>query len=76
MEVTVDERMSGEKVLRLFGRFEPLHLPFSSSRRPMRVLGPIVQILALPVLNVGKQVAPGDAVAAQFVGHDHPRHVL
>jgi hypothetical protein len=34
-EVTVDARMSGEKVLRLFGRFEPLHLPLSSSRRSM-----------------------------------------
>jgi hypothetical protein len=43
-EVTVDERMSGEKVLRLFGRLEPLHLLLASSRRPMRVLGPIVQI--------------------------------
>ncbi len=42
----------------------------------MRVLSPIVQVSALPVLNVGKQVALGDAVAAQFVGHDHPRHVL
>jgi hypothetical protein len=44
MEVTVDEGMSGEEVLRLFGRFEPLHLRLSSSRRPMRILGPIVQI--------------------------------
>jgi len=43
-EVTVDERMSGEKVLRLFGRLEPLHLLLASSRGPMRVLGPIVQI--------------------------------
>ena len=33
MEVPMDERMSGEEVLRLVGRFESLHLPFSSSRR-------------------------------------------
>jgi hypothetical protein len=29
MEVAVDEGMGGEKVLGLFGRFEPLHLPLS-----------------------------------------------
>jgi hypothetical protein len=28
MEMVVNERVSGEKVLRLLGRFEPLHLPF------------------------------------------------
>jgi len=35
MEMVVNERVSGEKVLRLLGRFEPLHLPFSASRRSM-----------------------------------------
>ena len=34
MEVGVDEGMSGEEVLRLFGRLT-VHLPLSSSRRPM-----------------------------------------
>jgi hypothetical protein len=38
MEVAVDEGMCGEEVLRLFGRFELLHLPLSSSRRTMRVI--------------------------------------
>ena len=76
VEMAIDESMSREEILSLRGRFEALHLPFSSSRRTMRVLSPIVQVSALPVLNVGKQVALGDAVAAQFVGHDHPRHVL
>jgi AraC-like DNA-binding protein len=52
--LAVDEWMSGEEVLRLLGRFEPLHLPLSSSRRPMRVLGPVVQISALSVLDAGK----------------------
>ena len=56
MEVAVDEGMSGEEVLRLFGRFEPLHLPLSSARRPMRVPGPIVQVSALSVLDAGKQL--------------------
>ncbi len=76
MEVAVDEGMSGEEVLRLFGRFEPLHLPLSSARRPMRVPGPNVQVSALSVLDAGKQLTPSDAIAAQLVGHDHPRDVL
>jgi hypothetical protein len=75
MEAAVDEGMSGEGVLRLFGRFEPLHLPLSSPRRPLRVLGPIVQISASSVVDVGKQLAPSDAIASQLVGHDHPRDV-
>jgi hypothetical protein len=60
----------------LQGRFEPLHLPLSSSRRPMGVLGAIVQILALSVLDARKQLTLSDAVAAQLVGHDHPRRIL
>jgi hypothetical protein len=75
MEMDIDEGMSGEEVLSLQGRFRSLHLPFSSSRRTMRVLTPIAQISASSALNVGKQVAPG-AVATQVFGHDHPRHVL
>ena len=35
MEVTVDECVGGEEVLGLSGRFEPLHLPFSSPCRSM-----------------------------------------
>ena len=76
MEVAVDEGMSGEEVLRLFGRFEPLHLPLSSSRRPMRILGPIVQISALSVLDAGKQLTLSDTIAPQLVSHDHSREVL
>ena len=72
MEVGVDEGRSGEEVLRLFGRFEPLHLPLSSSRRSMRILGPIVQIPGLSVLDAGKQLTPSDTMAPQLVGHDRP----
>src|ERR1700739_2292362 len=32
-KVTVDEGVSAEEVLGLFGRFEPLHLSLASSRR-------------------------------------------
>ena len=76
MEVTVGEGVSGEEVLDLFGRFEPLHLPPSSSRPSVRVLGPIVQISALSVLDAGKQMTLSDAIALQLVGHDYPRYIL
>jgi hypothetical protein len=35
MEVSMDECVSGEKVLCLIGRFEALHLSFSPPRRPV-----------------------------------------
>jgi hypothetical protein len=76
MEVAMDECVSGEEVLGLRGRFEPLHLPFASSCRPMRILGPVVQISALSVLDAGKQLTPSDTIAPQLVSHDHPRDVL
>jgi hypothetical protein len=34
-KVTVNEGVGGEEVLGVPGRFEPLHLPLSSSRRSM-----------------------------------------
>ena len=76
MDVTLDEGMSGEEVLGLFGRFEPLHVPLSSSRRTMRVLGASVQISALSALNAGKQLTLSDHIAPQLVGHGHPRYLL
>ena len=72
IEMAVDECVSGEKVLRLLGRFEPLQLPFSASCRSMRVLGPVVEISALLVLDVGKHLTLRHTVASQLVGDDHP----
>jgi len=74
--MAIDERVSGEEVLGLFGRLEPLHLALSPPRRPMGVFSPIIQITALPVFHTRKQLALSDAIAAQLVGHDHPRHIL
>jgi hypothetical protein len=42
----------------------------------MRILGPIIQIPALPVLDAGEQLTLSDTVAPQLVGHDYPWHVL
>jgi hypothetical protein len=65
MEVAVDEGMSGEEVLRLFGRFEPLHLPLSSARRPMRVPGPIVQVSLCRCSTPGSSWTASDTIASQ-----------
>jgi hypothetical protein len=42
----------------------------------MRVLDPIVQVLRAAMLDRCQQLAVGDLVAAEFIGDDHPRHVL
>jgi hypothetical protein len=76
MEVAIDERVSGEEILSLFRRFEPLHLPFSTSCRPMRGFGAVVQKSALSMFDVGEDLMLCRAVAFQLVSHDHPRHVL
>ena len=74
--MVVDPAMGGEEALRLARRLEPLHLPFSSSRRLVRHLGPVVEVAALPMLDARQDLALSRAVAAQLVGHDHPRYVL
>src|ERR1700759_1902594 len=70
MEATMDERLGRKKTPSLPGCFEPLHLPLSSSCGPMRVLGPIIQISALPMLDARKRLSLSDTMALQLVGHD------
>ena len=65
MKLAVDEGVSGKEVLGLIGRLEVLHLPLSTPGWSMRVLSPVHQIPALSVLHIGKQLALGDAIAAQ-----------
>jgi hypothetical protein len=45
VEEVVDPVMGGEEALGLAWRLEPLHLPFSPSRRLMGVFGPVVEML-------------------------------
>jgi hypothetical protein len=52
MKMLMDEGMGRQEALGLPCRLEPLHLPFPASGWSMRVLGPIVQIAALPVLDI------------------------
>jgi hypothetical protein len=49
---------------------------YSSSRRPVRILGAVVEIPAFPVLNLGKQVTVRHGIAFKFVSDHHSRHVL
>lgn len=75
-DLTADEPVRGQKVLGLCGRFEPLHLPLSPSRWPIRVLSPIIQISALSVLDAGKSRTLSDTIAARPVGHNYPQHIF
>jgi hypothetical protein len=64
MEVAMDKRVRRKEALGLSRRFESLHLTLSTPCGTMRVLGPIVQISALPVFNLWKELAMGHAVAS------------
>ena len=76
MEMTVDECVRGEKVVGLLRRFELLHLALAAACRTMRVFRAIVQISALSMFSLWKQLALSHAVASQLIGHDHARHIL
>src|SRR5919202_3076664 len=75
-KVAVDRPVSREKALRLAGRLEALHLVLAATRRPMRVLGAIVQVPALPVLDPGQDLALCHTIALELVRHEHARHIL
>ena len=77
MEEVVDLVMGGEETLCLPSRLEALHLPLSSSRRLVRILGPVVQALVLAVLDTGHHLPLRGAVAGELVSnHDAGRPAL
>jgi hypothetical protein len=55
---------------------EPLHLPLSPSRRPMRILGSVIQISARSVPDIGQDFAMRHTVAAQAISDEAPRLVF
>ena len=71
LEVVVDRRMSGEKLLGLPNGFEPPHVAFAPSGRLVRNFAAVVEIPALPMLDARQDLAFGGSIGAQFVGHDH-----
>jgi hypothetical protein len=51
-EMTVDHAVCREEPLRLGRGLEPLHLPLSSPRRPVRIFNTIIQVSAHPVPEI------------------------
>src|SRR5580704_3444896 len=74
IEGVVDRSMHAEGALSGSSRFEPLHLPFSSPHRLMRILGAIV--LPEPLLMEAGQLQLPErrAVGAQLVSYQQFRH--
>jgi hypothetical protein len=74
----VDLIMRREEPLCLAGRFEPLHPPFASSCRLVRVFRSVVQALVPAVLDPGHQLLLRRAVTGELIrDHDARRpHLL
>ena len=70
VEGVVDSSMGRQKALRGPGRFEPLHLPFPSTRRLMGVLRPVVPALSLLVAGRETELPLGGPVGPELVGGD------
>src|SRR3712207_3381428 len=77
MEEIADLVVGGEEALCLPGRLEPLHLPFSSPCRLVRVFCPVVEALVPAMLDTGHQLLLRGAITTELVGyHDAGRPAL
>ncbi len=76
LEVVVDPAVNGQEAPGMARRLEPLHLPFSSSCRLVRHLGPVVEVTALAVLHAWQDLALRGGVAPELVSDDYTRDVL
>ena len=72
----VDAGVGSQESLGVAGRLEPSQLPLSSPRWLVRHLDALVQVLALPVLHLRQDVAPGGTVALELVGHNYSLRTL
>ena len=70
LEVAVDRRISGEKLLGLPDGFEPPHVAFPPSGRLVRDFAAIVEILTLPMLDVRQDLAFGRSIGSKFIRRD------
>ena len=68
----MNKSVSGEEVLSLPWRFESLHSPLA----PVDVSSRPGRSSALPMFNLGKELAARHTVASQLVGHAHARDIL
>ena len=69
VEMVVDGGMNGGEFLQTSHAAEPLHGPFSSSKRQVRILRPIVQPAARFLLVGVADVLHRRAIGSKFVGH-------
>jgi len=66
----VDRPENREETLGLLQRLKALHLPFLHTSRLVRVLGSVIEVAALPVLNVGQDHSFLGSVAPELVRDD------
>lgn len=72
MSAWIERSMSTKESLRLPDRFEPSHPSLPHPGRLMRLLYPIISILAVVMSNVWHQFPMSNSIATQFVGDDLP----
>lgn len=73
MKEVGDLVVRGGEALCLPRRPRALHLPFSSSRRLMCILGPVVKAPVLAVLDPWHHLALGHSITWELVGNHNPR---
>ena len=74
-EVLGDRSIRGQKTLGMPGGFEPLHVILALTRRPMRVLTPVIEIATLAVFHARQDLSLRSAVALELIRDDDPWYV-
>src|SRR5437868_6913407 len=75
-EVLGNGTIRRQEPLSMARRFEPLHPILALTRRPMRVLTPVIEIPTLPMFYPRQDLPFGRAVALELIGDDDAGHVL
>jgi hypothetical protein len=70
VESIVESRISGQKAPRQSRRLEPLQTPLSFADRLMRILGPVVFVLAPLAPRRKSKLAVGSTIEPEPVGDD------
>jgi len=73
IEMVADGGMNGGEFLQTSHAAEPLHGPFSSSKRQVRILRPIVHPAASFLLVSIAYTLQCRSIGSQFVGHQYMR---
>ena len=72
VEEVGDGVVDRNEALKMAGRFEPLHDPFSSPGRWVRIFGPVVEALVLAMFEGHAHAAAGGTVGSELVGDQYP----